>query len=146
MLGNQYTFLAISCIFTKVTAQRCVNPYDRILEENVIYKQNALRSIGHIFYPIFVWFVQYKPYYNWFTISMVFMVIAAMSSQITNLINLVKPGKNLCQNLFLKQKFLLKFSCSVVPFGHAHNSSRANYFAHIWCMWSCPQRSYKTCP
>ena len=93
---NQYTFFGISCIFTKVTEHRCAPSGDRIIEENIIYKRNALRSIGHIIYPLFNWFLQYNHYYHWFTTSMVLMVVAAMSSQITNLLNLISPGKIVC--------------------------------------------------
>ena len=100
LLVNQYTFFAISCIFTKVTEHRCAMSGDRcamcierMTEENVIYKQNVSRSIGHILYPLFVWFLQHNHYYSWFTTSMLLMVIAAMSSQITNLLYLISPGK-----------------------------------------------------
>ena len=64
-----------------------------IIKENLIHKQNASRSIGHIAYPLLVWFLQYNHYYHWFTTSMLLMVIAAMSSQVTYLLNVFGPGK-----------------------------------------------------
>ena len=69
---------------------------DTITEERIIYKQNAPRSIGHIAYPLLVWFLQYNHYYYWFTTSMLLMVIAAMTSQVTYLLNVNGPGKMLC--------------------------------------------------
>ena len=93
LLWNQYTFLNTSCIFTKVIENRCEISGNRIIEENCIHKQNALRSIGHIAYPLFIWFMQYNHYYYWFTSSMLLMVIAAMSSQVTYLLNVIGEGK-----------------------------------------------------
>ena len=100
LLWNQYIFFVISCIFTKVTEQRCEISGDRNIEDSFIHKQNALRSIGHIAYPLLVWFLQYNQYYYWFTTSMLLMVIAAMSSQVTYLLNLIGPGKMLCLVFF----------------------------------------------
>ena len=93
---NQYTFFAISCISAKVFEHRCEISGDRMTEENIIYKQNVSRSIGHILYPLFLWFISIHHYYYWFTLSLLGMVIAAMSSQITNLLNLISPGITLC--------------------------------------------------
>ena len=95
VLVNQFTFFNISCVYTKVTKQKQNNVLfdDNIEEEKSIYKQNAYRAIGNILYPIFVWFCIKHKYYDWFTLSMLLMIVASISSQITFFLNPVVTGK-----------------------------------------------------
>ena len=99
VLVNQNIFFAISCIFTKVFEHRSEISGDMMSVENIIYKQNVSRSIGHILYPLFLWFIITHHYYP-FTIGLLGMVIVAMSSQITNLLSLISTGITLYPVLY----------------------------------------------
>ena len=63
LLFNQYAFFTTSCIFTKVTANKYEKSDEQIMEENVIYKRNAIISIGHIWYPLCAWAYTFRTHY-----------------------------------------------------------------------------------
>ena len=90
---NQFIFFGISCIFSRVTEHTNEKSDARKVEENILYKQNALRAIWNIFYPIFVWICIKHGYYDWFTISMLLMITASVSSQITYFLNPIVAGR-----------------------------------------------------
>ena len=96
LLFNQYAFFTTSCIFTKVTANKYEKSDEQIMEENVIYKRNAIISIGHIWYPLCAWAYTFRTdYYEYLTIPMLLMVTPAMTSQISCLLNLTSGGNHL---------------------------------------------------
>ena len=93
VIVNQFIFFGISCIFSRVTEHTNEKSDDRIIEENSLYKQNASRATGNILYPIFVWICIKHGYYDWFTISMLLMITASISSQITYFLNPIVAGR-----------------------------------------------------
>ena len=91
LMVNQYTFFGISCTFTKVTEHKHEVSGDKNIEENMLYKQNALCSVANFLFPLFVWFV--TKYHYWFTTNFLLLAITAISSQITYFANVMRPGK-----------------------------------------------------
>ena len=142
VIVNQFIFFGISCIFSRVTENANEKSDDRIIEENSLYKQNASRATGNILYPIFVWICIKHGYYDWFTISMLLMITASISSQITYFLNPIVAGRIMypAKKSFPKQltlNFVMFFS--VLQFKFICNSPMAKYFAYFCCGWSIPQ-------
>ena len=106
---NQFIFFGISCIFSRVTEHTNDKSDGRKVEESILYKQNASRAIGNILYPIFVWICIKHGYYDWFTISMLLMITASISSQITYFLNPIAAGTYPSKKRFLKQPTLKLF-------------------------------------
>ena len=142
VLLNQFIFFGISCIFSRVIEHTNEKSDDRKVEENIIYKQNASRAIGNILYPIFVWICIKHGYYDWFTISMLLMITASVSSQITFFLNPIAAGRIVysAKKPFPKQptlNFVMFFSVLQLKF--ICYSPMAKYFAYLRCGWSIPQ-------
>ena len=119
LLVNQYAFFTGSCIFTKINEDQYAKSEDHIIEENIIYKQNAYRSVGHILYPLFIWdFTLRTHYYHWFTVNVLLMVLAAMSSQVSCLLYSTNRGKWQCPVFSLQ---LLTINFAVLKQSDMHN-------------------------
>ena len=140
VLLNQFIFFGISCIFSRVMEYTNEKSDDRKIEENILYKQNASRAIGNILYPIFVWICIKHGYYDWFTISMLLMITASISSQITYFLNPIAEGMYPAKSSFPKQPTLNSVMFfSVLQLKLICNSPMAKYFAYLRCGWSIPQ-------